>query len=277
MYRLPKELELKPQPSRSAAPWGWRVRNCEAAERRPGSGGNVNSGFEFFVGNTRSPGFRFNTMRLHLSALVLVLFAVNGFRVLAAQQQEFSIEPIPDWTTSAEIKEYNNPLEKQATAGVFCLLFDVEINGATRERFFHVAEKFISSVGVEANSRISFAFDPSYQQLVIHKIVVHRGDQVLDQLDPTKIRVIQQEKELDRLIYNGAKTALLFLEDVRVGDWVEFAYTVRGRNPVEAGHFFDTIQLRYPFPIQFENYRLLWPRSNQPLWVQICGDAPKNQ
>jgi len=216
-------------------------------------------------------------MRLHLSALVFVLFAVNGFRVLAAQQQEFSIEPIPDWTTSAEIKEYNNPLEKQATAGVFCLLFDVEINGATRERFFHVAEKFISSVGVEANSRISFAFDPSYQQLVIHKIVVHRGDQVLDQLDPNKIRVIQQEKELDRLIYNGAKTALLFLEDVRVGDWVEFAYTVRGRNPVEAGHFFDTIQLRYPFPIQFENYRLLWPRSNQPLWVQICGDAPKNQ
>jgi hypothetical protein len=96
-------------------------------------------------------------------------------------------------------------------------------------------------------------------------------------LELDRIRVIQQEKDLDRLIYNGAKTAFLFLEDVRVGDWVEFAYTIRGRNPIEAGHFFDALQLRYPFPIQIENYRLLWPRTNQPLWVQISGDVPKNR
>ena len=96
-------------------------------------------------------------------------------------------------------------------------------------------------------------------------------------MNPDKIQVIQQEKDLDRQIYNGAKTALLFLEDVRVGDWVEYAYTIRGRNPVEAGHFYDVLQLRWPFPIQTENYRLLWPRSSQPLWVQIMGNVPKNR
>ena len=187
------------------------------------------------------------------------------------------IEPIPAWATSFGVKEHNNPLEKQATAGVFCLLFNVEINAATRERFVHVAQKYLSSVGVEANSRLSFTFDPSYEQLVLHKIILHRGQQTLSQLEPDKIRVIQQERELDRLIYNGAKTAFLFLEDVRVGDWVEYAYTIRGRNPVEDGHFFDALQLRYAFPIQTENYRLLWPRTNRPLWVQLSGDAPKNR
>ena len=212
---------------------------------------------------------------LHLTGLILALFAFCGVGRLAAQQPEFLIEPIPNWTSSIEAKDRNNPLEKQATAGVFFLLFDVEINGATHERFVHVAQKFISTVGVEANSRLSFNFDPSYQQLVIHKIVIHRGGQILDQLAPERIRLIQQEKELDRLIYNGAKTALLFLEDVRVGDWLEFAYTVRGRNPVEAGHFYDALQLRFSFPIQTENYRLLWPTNNQPLWVQRAGSAPK--
>src|SRR6185312_12834691 len=138
-------------------------------------------------------------------------------------------------------------------------------------------KKFLSSAGVEANSRLSFDFDPPYQKLILHRILIHRGGEVLDELDPAKIRVIQQEKDLDRLIYNGSKTAFLFLEDVRVGDWVEFAFTIRGRNPLENGHFYDAMQLRWPFPVQTENYRLLWPRTNQPLWAQFIGDVPRNR
>lgn len=206
-------------------------------------------------------------------AFVFVVWAFRG----AAAQQEFTIEPIPDWTSPIEIKEYENPLEKQAPAGVFYLLFDVEVNGATQERYIHIAKKFLSTSGVEANARLSFNFDPAYQKLILHKIVIHRGDEVLDQLNPEKIRVIQQEKDLDRLIYNGSKTALMFLEDVRVGDWAEYAFTVRGRNPVGDGHFYDALQLQWPFPIQTENYRLLWPKEYQPLWLQTIGQVPRNR
>src|ERR1041385_8036384 len=114
MWRSAKDQELKPQPKRSAAPRVWRIRNCYAAGKLQMTGGNVKGWFEFCVADTRSSGFRFNTMRLYLNELVFLLFAVNGFHVLGAQQQELLIEPIPDWTTSAEIKEYNNQLEKQA-------------------------------------------------------------------------------------------------------------------------------------------------------------------
>ncbi len=211
----------------------------------------------------------------HISSLALILLALGRLRSVAAPH-DFRIEPVPDWTTPIDVKEYENPLEKLAS-GVFILLLDTEINGATGERFFHIAEKFLSSTGVEANSRLSFNFDPSYQQLVLHKIVLHRKGMDLDQLNRDKIRIIQQEKELDRLIYNGALTALLFLEDVRVGDWIEYAYTVRGRNPIENGHFYDVLQLRWPFPTQLENYRLLWPLASKPLWVQTSGDAGRNR
>lgn len=212
----------------------------------------------------------------NFAQFILIFCALWSLSARAAQQ-DFTIEPIPDWTSPIEVKEYDNPLEKQASAGVFVLLLDTELNGATQERYFRFAEKFLSASGVENNSRLSFSFDPSYQQLILHKIVVHRGNEVLDQLNPAKFHVIQQEKELDRLIYNGAKTALLFLEDVRVGDWVEYAYTIRGRNPVEYGHFYDGFQMRWSFPIQTENYRLLWPRNFQPLWVQLSGDPSKNR
>ncbi len=209
--------------------------------------------------------------------IIVVFFALCNLTSFAASQREFLIEPIPDWPTSVGIIEQNNPLEKQAAAGVFTLLFQVEINAATRERYIRVAQKFLTTAGVEANSRLSFSFDPAYQHLVLHKIVLHRGEQVLNRLDPDQIRVIQQEKDLDRLIYNGTKTALIFLEDVRVGDWLEYAYTVRGRNPIEAGHFFDSMQLRYSFPIQSECYRFLWPSTNQPVWAQTTGDVSQNR
>jgi len=244
-------------------------------EERISSGRHVKSRFECCAGSDDSPCFRSNRDRLHVLRFAFILLGVQFCAALAAQ--EFLIEPIPGWTTSSEVKDRNNPLEKQVSAGVFALLLDVEINGATRERFLHAAEKFVSSAGVEANSRLSFVFDPSYQRLVIHKVALHRGEQIFNQLEPDRIRVIQQEKDLDRLIYNGSKTALLFLEDVRVGDWVEYAYTVRGRNPIQEEHFFDSLQLSYPFPIQTENYRLLWPRTNPPLRMQISGNAPKNR
>lgn len=216
------------------------------------------------------------TQTLRVEKLLLLILALFYLRAGAAES-EFAMEPAPSWTLPIEAVEYGNDLEKSAPGGVFCLLLHTEINGATQERFIHIAEKFLSTSGVEANSRLSFSFDPAYQKLILHKIVIHRGRDVMDQLDPSKIRVIQQERDLDRLIYNGAKTAVLFLEDVRVGDWVEYSYTIRGRNPRENPHFYDAMQLRWAFPIQRENYRMLWPRNYQPLWLQLTGKAPQNR
>jgi transglutaminase-like putative cysteine protease len=209
--------------------------------------------------------------------LLFVLFSCSFRVTAAAAEQEFTIEPTPSWTSSVEIDTNKNALEETASGGVFYLLVNVEINGATKERYLHFAKKFLSSAGVEENSQLSFDFDPAYQKLILHKIVIHRGNEVLNELDPAKIRVIQQERDLDRLLYNGTKTAFLFLEDVRVGDWVEFAFTIRGRNPLEKEYFYDTMQMRWSFPVQTENYRLLWPRSYRPLWVQLTGNAPHNR
>lgn len=195
----------------------------------------------------------------------------------ATAAQDFTIEPVPDWADTIQVQDNDNPLEGQADSGVFCLLNDIEINGGTKETFVHFARKFLTAAGIEANSTLMFSFDPSYQQLILHRVVIHRGDEVLDELRPDKIRLIQQEKDLDLQIYNGAKTALLFLEDVRVGDWVEYEYTIRGRNPVEDGHFYDSIQLRWSFPIQTENYRFLWPKADRPLWVQVSKGVPQNR
>src|SRR5260370_7530711 len=81
-----------------------------------------------------------------ISRLALILLALGRLRSVAAPH-DFRIEPVPDWTTPIDVKEYENPLEKLAS-GVFILLLETEINGHTADRFFHITEKFLSSPGI---------------------------------------------------------------------------------------------------------------------------------
>jgi len=71
--------------------------------------------------------------------------------------------------------------------------------------------------------------DPSFQELIIHQITIQRGTDRMDHLDLSKFKIIQQEADLNRQIYNGALSAVLFLEDVRSGDRIEYAFTLRER------------------------------------------------
>ena len=47
-----------------------------------------------------------------------------------------------------------------------------------------------------------------------------------------RVNVARTENEADQALLNGDMTALVVLPDVRVGDRVEFRYTIYGRNPV---------------------------------------------
>jgi len=78
---------------------------------------------------------------------------------------------------------------------------------------------------------------PIYQQLAIHKIVIHRGDQVLNQLEPNRIRVIQQEKELDRPdLQWGKNGAAIFGKKFESGTGSNSLILFEAQ-PYEAGHF----------------------------------------
>ena len=57
-------------------------------------------------------------------------------------------------------------------------------------------------------------------------------------LKPSEIKMIQEEADLDQQLYNGTSAAVIFVNDVRVGDVVvEYAYTITGENPVSGRTF----------------------------------------
>ena len=157
----------------------------------------------------------------------------------------------------------------QLSGGTYYLLSDrqVRVAGSSREVFGRYARQIVNDAGLEGSSQISLEFEPSYQSLTFHWVRVRRGDQWLNRLVPAKIEVIQRETELESQIYDGRLSAVLFLEDLRVGDILDFAYTLTGANPVLGGRYLDSFSVDWSAPVHHMRFRLLWP-SNRKLSVR---------
>ena len=141
--------------------------------------------------------------------------------------------------------------------GIDWLLVDLQNNVEAAEAYVHVCYRVTSDAGLQEAAQIESDFDPSFQTLDWHDLQVRRGSAITDRLDLDKIKIIQQELDLDRYEYNGRLTALLMLDDIRVGDIIDYSYTLHGRNPVFAGRFQEEYRERGSEPIEKERIRVL--------------------
>jgi transglutaminase-like putative cysteine protease len=183
-----------------------------------------------------------------------------------AMAREVLYEGRPDWVVATPV-----PLDVQAppgqtTGGVQYLLADNQTRLEPHDRaiYRHYAMRALTGDGVEDIAHVQVSFDPSYETLTLHAIRVLRGGRVLPRLDPAKVKVLQQEKDLEARIYDGRKTANVLLEDVRVGDVVDYEYTVRGLNPAFRERASGSFQLSWKAPVDTLVARLVVPEGREP-------------
>lgn len=196
-------------------------------------------------------------------ALLIVLPSLVFAPLLHAQG--YRIAPVPDWVKSIQPLPDYHPDQQNNSNGMSYLLVDEQwqVREGGQSHYAHIVNKALNSTGVEEVSQISIDFDPAYQSLLLHRILIHRNGRILDRIDRSQIDLIQQEKDLEYQIYDGSKTLNVFIEDVRPGDSVEYSYTIVGANPVFSGHFSAQLDLRWEVPVGRVHYRVLWPSSRQ--------------
>ncbi len=181
---------------------------------------------------------------------------------MAYPNDALNIGPKPAWVMEVT-PNISAPIKKHhASLSSYQLLVDEQVNvtGVNLERYSHYAYRILSPRGVANRSEISIIVDPNYETLRIHRIVIHRNSEMINALKRDSIKMLQQETELSARIYNGRYTALVVLEDVRVGDVVEYEFTVTGVNPVFKDRFVDSFQMGGRVPIHDLRYRILWPK-----------------
>lgn len=184
----------------------------------------------------------------------------------------FGVAPPAPWV---QVQAVPAPAPSESAGrGVQYLLLDEQVQAAAAERasYRHLALRVTAANGLEEASQVSVHFDPAYERLTLHHVRVWRGDRVTERLDPARVRVLQRERELERRILDGSAEAHLVLDDIRVGDIVEHAYTVSGANPVFGSHRFGHLNLQWASPVDLQRYRLLWP-AGRPLQLRSHNGA----
>ncbi len=202
------------------------------------------------------PSARRKVYRTVFCCLLLLIVGVP-----AVAKPGFTVKLPQSWVRSIEAK-FDSPGKPSTASTSSTFLLDdhqFRVGEKTVERYFHHVQRVESAAGLQDLSQLKFYFEPSYQRLVIHFVRIRRGGKTIDALRPAEIKIIQQEEELNQQLYNGTLAALIFLNDLRVGDVVDSAYTIAGENPVLGGRYAETVYLADRQPIEHLSMRLLWP------------------
>jgi hypothetical protein len=167
-------------------------------------------------------------------AFLIVLFFLNfgAFSGADAQQKNFFIKKDDlSWIVRKQLKG-DQPDLKDITDGYYYSLLETQTHAELQEEYKHVIKQVISDAGVQNASEITVTYDPTFQKLTFHKIIVWRKNVAIDKLDPSRFKLLQNERDLSKFIYSGTFDAYLLLDDIRKGDRIEYAYTLKGNNPV---------------------------------------------
>ena len=171
----------------------------------------------------------------------------------------FQVGKVPSWVRELAPDTRCAYRNEDAADGLIFLVLDDQTNLRSHAHYLHVVQKVVSQAGVQDGSEITFDFDPSYEHLTIHSITVRRGNRVLNKLNPRTMKVLQRETDLERHVYDGTLEAVAFLEDVRSGDEIEYAYTVDGQNPIFGGKYSRTFLTRWQSYVDRWRQRVLIP------------------
>ena len=201
--------------------------------------------------------------RLHLFLLVLsILFAQTNIPA-KDNQKNVDIKPLPAWVNPLPVNKSATIPTDDVNSGLYYLLVEKQVEVESETDFTHIAYQIISDAGLSTGAEIIIDFDPSYQQLNLHHIRILRNDKIINHLDLENARIIQREENLERKLYDARLSCIFFLEDVRVNDIVEFAYSKVGRNPIFQGKYMGSFSLQWSLPVHQVHCRLISPKNRK--------------
>jgi len=184
--------------------------------------------------------------------------------------------PPAAWIVPVEIpKTVGDP----GTAPVQVLLFDNQsrFTAAGDEHYAETAIKILTPQGLASLGNLTRTWKPDTQTLTIHKLRILRGDRVIDLLAGGKtFTVLRREQNLELSMLDGALTGTFQIEDLRVGDIVDFAATMVVKDPVLRGRSAGGGELFDSGLVGRYHLRAIWGPDAPMRWRTTPGlDDPK--
>jgi hypothetical protein len=178
-----------------------------------------------------------------------------------AKPEPLTKGPAPRWVddVSWSIPDGAPP----AGVGAQVLLSDGQDQLTTHgsDYYFRLVVRLLSTDAVKRYAQQTNELSPDFERVTWHTLVVHRGDQTLDRLAAAKFTKLQRELGLEGQMLTGEVTYSTVLDDIRVGDVLETAFTTHYENPLFAGQLTARHDLGSAYPVQHERVVIHLPES----------------
>jgi len=208
-------------------------------------------------------------MRIALSIILYTLFLTDN----SLAGPKVSTGSFPDWLAAIHPDNEKKPASGDISDGYYYELLDMQIYLLRHTEYTHFIKHIVNESGVQDQSEVSVTFSPEFQQVIFHSVRILRDGAVLDQLDPNRIKVVQEETDAGNFEYNGLKRAFITLKDVRKGDRIEAAYSIIGFNPVFGDRY--TYEFSLGRSTAIGNYfKTVITAANRPLHISTLNGAP---
>ncbi len=170
-------------------------------------------------------------------------------------------DPVPTWVDSVAM-----PPADPTQPVIFRLSDSQWLAGDVPVVFVRRAVMVNDAASLTGAGLVPIEFVPQYQRLQLHAVRVLRGEEVLDRTASSSIRFLERETGLEQGVYSGVVTVSILVNDLRVGDTIEYSYSLHGQNPVFGGKFVDRAIWDLPYPTALRRVVVNYPVTRRIAW-----------
>ena len=182
-----------------------------------------------------------------------------------APGHEPMLAPAPAWISPMTIPAANAALGDRPVQAL--LVSNQTLYGAgQQDNYNELAFLIQNGQGLQAFSSITLPWQPDQSDLIVHKVQIIRGGQLIDLLAGHPFTVLRRENNLESAMLDGVLTAVMQPEGLAVGDTLNIAFTIRrhaGALPLRGENLFF---LSYGAPVRHFYVRQIWPSGSPLRW-----------
>ncbi len=211
-------------------------------------------------------------IRIPCAALVLVLLAFAPACLGAGTATGYTKTAPAAWVDVQPPRTASGAPADGSTGGTDFLMVDRQVRiDAGSALYSRYVVRLANQSGVDEQSQIKIEYDPREDRVRLHGVHLLRGGRSIDALPGARVETLQRESSLEDGLLDGWLTLHLVLTDVRVGDVLDYSYTIEHHAPEWHERYFEHFQTRWGKPARDARLRVE-VRDGEPLYVRAHGE-----
>jgi hypothetical protein len=196
-------------------------------------------------------------------------------RIVPVEQADWRIAPVPEWV---EAREPDWHFVAPDGHPVAFLLVDEQHHVATHACAARTVRRLLTPAAVQALAQVQLDFDPGAHRLLIHEVAIWRpgADGQLEKRSAARresFLLRQREQQLEQQILSGRVSVVALLEDVRVGDAIDVAWTLEPLDPLPGLRFTVFFAFVWSVPVARAAFTLHLSDEHPVRWRMHAPDA----